>query len=81
MPKLQRSNIPEPLLRHLTDRVIQRHVTVQDLGQFQVWLSGNPTVPTVRWYKRFPGFTICGEGALVKTFLTPRQTPIGTEVQ
>jgi hypothetical protein len=38
-------------------------------------------VPAGPWYKRFPGMTVCGEGDLVKTFLTPTQIPRGTAVR
>ncbi|MBL9178602.1 MAG: hypothetical protein JNM65_11095 [Verrucomicrobiaceae bacterium] len=44
------------------------------------WLNTNPEVPHGRWFKRFPGMTICGEGELVKTFLLPRQAATGEEV-
>jgi hypothetical protein len=81
MPKVQRSNIPPALMAHLLDRVIRREITTQDLHHFQNWLNRNPTVPDGPWYKRFAGFTVCGEGPITKTFLTASQTPVGTEVQ
>ena len=31
-------------------------------------------------FKQFPGMTVCGEGELVRTFLTVAQTPIGDEI-
>ena len=37
-------------------------------------------VPDGKWFKRFPGMILCGEGELVKTFLLPGQTPIGEEI-
>jgi hypothetical protein len=33
-----------------------------------------------KWFKRFSGMIVCGEGELVKTFLTPNQIPTGTEL-
>jgi len=33
-----------------------------------------------KWFKRFPEMTVCGEGELVKTFLTANQIPTGTEL-
>jgi len=33
------------------------------------WLDSEPEVPEGRWFKRFSGMTVCGEGELVKTFL------------
>jgi len=31
--------------------------------------------------KRFPEMMVCGEGELVKTFLTAGQSPTGTEIR
>jgi hypothetical protein len=45
------------------------------------WLDTQPEVPGVKWFKRFPGMIVCGEGELVKTILLPGQTPIGEEVR
>jgi len=81
MPRIQRSDVPEELLRHLLDRVQERHISLDDLHQVIYWIGTNPTVPFGPWYKRFQGVTICGHGSLVKTFLTPQQTATGTEVQ
>lgn len=80
MPRIQRANLPPALLAHLLDRVIAREITTAHLHQFQIWLNGDPAVPEGRWYKRFGSFSVCGEGALVKTFLTETQTPVGIEV-
>ncbi len=80
MPKIQRSEVPEELLRHLFRRRAERGITTEDLVQFAAWLDRNPTVPDGKWYKRFQGFTLCGEGTLVKTFLKPTQIAVGTEV-
>jgi hypothetical protein len=44
------------------------------------WLDTGPEVPNQRWFKRFPAMIVCGEGELVKTFLTANQTPTGTEI-
>jgi hypothetical protein len=44
------------------------------------WLDTEPIVPDGKWYKRFPQFTVCGEGELVKTFLLPGQVPNGVEM-
>ncbi len=81
MPKIQRAKVPPTLLAHLLDRVIAREISVVNLHQMQKWIDANPTVPDGAWYKRFAEFSICGEGPFVKTFLTARQVPIGTEVR
>lgn len=44
------------------------------------WLDNNPEVPAGQWYKRLADIIVCGEGELVKTFLTKKQTPIGAEL-
>jgi hypothetical protein len=43
-------------------------------------MDTEPEVPIGRWFKRFPELIVCGEGELIKTFLTPGQTPTGEEV-
>jgi hypothetical protein len=50
------------------------------LEGFARWLDGNPEVPHGRWFKRFTGLTVCGEGELIKTFLRLGQVPQGEEV-
>jgi ribosomal protein S18 acetylase RimI-like enzyme len=80
MPKVRRHNLPPALLQHLLDRIQQRQITADQLGVLATWLDGEPEVPAGRWFKRFPGMTVCGEGELVKTFLTPSQTPGGEEI-
>lgn len=80
MPEIQRANIPPAVLSHLLDRVFAREITLENLHEMQKWIETNPTVPDGDWYKRFGSFTICGEGPLVKTFLTAKQVPIGAEV-
>ena len=81
MPRIQRANIPPALLAHLLDRVIRRKVTTENLHEFQKWLDTDPIVPEQQWYKRFGTFSVCGDGALVKTFLEANQAPVGTEVK
>jgi hypothetical protein len=80
MPKIRRRQIPERVLRHLTDRMWERGISLGELGQLMRWLDIEPIVPEGRWYKRFPQFTLCGEGELVKTFLLPGHIPSGLKV-
>ncbi len=80
MPQIQRENVPRRLLGHLLDRVRARGVTVEDLRLFAEWLDTWPEVPEGDWYKRFSSMTVCGRGAMVKTFLAPDQTPTGAEL-
>jgi hypothetical protein len=80
MPKVRRRNLPRQLYEHLLERVQQRHVSAAQLVLMIEWLDTEPEVPSGRWYKRFSDMTVCGEGELVKTFLTKEQVPIGQEI-
>ena len=81
MPKVRRGNIPPILLNHLLDRIAKRHIAADQLGLLAEWLDTQPDVPKGRWYKKFPGMMVCGEGELVKTFLTPGQVADGQEIR
>jgi hypothetical protein len=80
MPKIRRQNLPPALLQHLLDRIKSREISADQLGLFAEWLDTEPEVPNEKWFKRFPAMIACGEGELVKTFLTRDQIPIGTEI-
>jgi len=80
MPKIRRRKLPEQIVAHLIKRVRQREITSAQLQEFSDWLATEPIVPDGDWYKRFQGFTICGEGELVKTFLAAGQLPHGVEM-
>jgi hypothetical protein len=81
MPRIRRERIPNALMAHLIKRVREREISTSQLGLLSRWLDANPEVPDGRWFKRFPEMIVCGEGELVKTFLTVTQAPTGTEVQ
>jgi hypothetical protein len=80
MPKIRRQNLPPALLDHLLDRIKSREISPEQLGAFADWLDAQPEVPNHKWFKRFPSMIVCGEGELVKTFLTATQVPTGKEV-
>jgi hypothetical protein len=80
MPKIRRRNLPRALLAHLLDRIRDRHISADQLGLFAAWCDTEPEVPQARWFKRFPGMIVCGEGELVKTFLIPGQIADGEEI-
>ncbi len=80
MPKVARKSIPEALYRHLLRRVYERHIGSEQLLNVLAWLEKEPFVPEGQWYIRLPGVTVCGEGSLVRTFLTPQQTPVGQDL-
>jgi hypothetical protein len=67
-------------LEHLLDRIRLRSIPADQLGLLAAWLHTRPTVPHGRWFKRFPGMTVCGEDDLVKTLLTVDQSPTGEEL-
>ncbi len=81
MPKIRRTNLPQNLLRHLYDRVEVRKIPNEQLVLFAAWIFTDPEVPHGKWFKRFSGMTVCGEGELVKTFLLPNQAPDGEEIK
>ena len=81
MPKIRRDKLPEPLLLHLLARVRQRSVSCEQLILLAHWLDTEPEVPAGRWFKTFPGFTVCGEGELIRTFLLAGQAPDGQEIR
>lgn len=80
MPKVQRKDIPRALFAHLLQRIEERSIEADAIRSLAAWLDTNPEVPLGNWYKRFPAMTVCGEGALIKTFLTPCQAPFGEEL-
>jgi hypothetical protein len=80
VPQVRRHNLPPALLQHLLDRIQERQITADQLGALADWLDTSRGVPEGEWFHRFSGMTVCGEGELVKTFLTPDQVPYGKEV-
>lgn len=80
MPKVQRKDIPRAILEHLLQRIAERSIDSHALKSLAVWLDTNPEVPAGDWFKRFPSMPFAGRGVLIKTFLTPSQVPIGTEL-
>ena len=80
MPKIRRRNVPEAVLRHLYQRIYERNISKEQLLLFLEWLKEEPEVPSGPWFKRFPNMKVCGEGDLVKTFLTSQQIPFGQEI-
>ena len=81
MPRIQRSALPQPLLEHLYEQALARKLSMDDLLALRRWLDSSPEAPPGPWFKRFAGFTLCGESALPKTFLKPGMLPWGQELQ
>jgi len=63
------------------ERVRTRHIAVDQLGLLADWLATEPEVPRGKWFKRFSGMTVCGEGELIRTFLQAGQAAIGEELK
>lgn len=80
MPRIQRSHLPRPLFAHLLDRIKTRNISADQLGLLAEWLDTQPEVPEGKWFKTFPGLTVCGEGELIKTFLSAGQAAMGKEL-
>ena len=80
MPRIRRGNLPRALYLHLLERVKSRNISTDQLGLLADWLATQPEVPEGKWFKTFPGLTVCGEGELIKTFLVPGQVPDGREI-
>jgi hypothetical protein len=64
----------------LLDRVTSRKIFADQLGLLADWLYTEPEVPSGKWFKKFPGMTVCGDGELIKTFLQPGQIATGEEL-
>ncbi|HEY0550799.1 MAG TPA: hypothetical protein VGF13_14440 [Verrucomicrobiae bacterium] len=57
-----------------------RNISADQLGLLADWLYTEPEVPEGKWFKKFPGMTVCGEADLVKTFLQSGQIATGQEL-
>lgn len=77
MPKIQWTNLPPALQRHLFDRLEERQITSDDLYKLKSWRESEPEAPDGPWYKDFGSFKICGEGRFPKTFLLKGQSAKG----
>ena len=80
MPKIRRHKLPQPLLAHLLTRMRQRNISPEQIISLARWLDTDPEVPESKWFRKFPGFIVCGEGEFIKMFLLPGQVPDGHEI-
>ena len=80
MPKIRRRNLAPALLDHLLDRIREREISADQLGELAAWLDTEPEVAAGKWFKRFSAMIVCGEGELIKIFLRPGQAATGTEI-
>jgi len=63
------------------ERTKSRSVSVDQLGLLADWLATEPEVPDGRWFNRFQGIIVCGEGELIRTFLQAGQAALGQELK
>ena len=80
MPRIRRQGLPPRLLDHLLDRASERKISTDQLRLLADWLRTEPEVPDDKWFKKFSGMIVCGEGELIRTFLQPGQVPAGKEI-
>ena len=70
MPQIESwPRIPAAIRDHLSERMRDRNISLDDLNRLRVWLETRPIVPAGPWYKDFDSFKLCGEGKYLKTFL------------
>jgi hypothetical protein len=81
MPRIRRHNLPRQLLAHLLDRIKRRNISTDQLGLLADWLDTEPEVSDGKWFRKFSGMTVCGEGELIKTFLQAGQIATGEEIK
>jgi len=66
--------------RHLSERLLDRRITANDLNRLRIWVDSNPDVPAGDWYVDFGRFKLAGRGPDPLTFLDSGQAPYGTEI-
>jgi hypothetical protein len=81
MPKIEWTNLPEAIRKHLLLRLKERKITEEDLYQLKLWRDSDPEAPEGAWYKDFGSFKVCGEGRYPKTFLLKGQIATGEPLQ
>ena len=81
MPQIETwPHLPRPVREHLSERMRDRNVGLDDLNRLRIWIETRPNVPEGRWYKDFGSFRLCGEGKYPKTFLLAGQAASGQEL-
>ena len=80
MPKIRFKELPAPIITHLSQRVRDREISVEDLKRLETWKASDPDAPDGNWYKDFGSFKLCGEGESPKTILTKNMKPYGVEL-
>jgi hypothetical protein len=81
MPRIRRKGLPPRLLDHLLDRAYERKISGEQFELLAEWLRTDPEVPEGKWFKKFSGMAVCGEGEFIKTFLQSGQVATGEEIK
>jgi hypothetical protein len=77
VPKIQWTQLPDALRKHLLLRLKDRQISEEDLLKLMEWRKSEPEAPEGLWYKDFGSFKVCGEGKFPKTFLLKGQAARG----
>jgi hypothetical protein len=72
--------MPEAVRNHLSQRMLERRISLQDLNVLRLWMESSPLTPDGDWYKDFGSFKLCGNGPYPKTFLTADQKAHGVQI-
>lgn len=80
MPKIQFTDLPLEIQRHLVRRIRRRKISASQVDAILQWVLTEPEAPAGDWYKRFDDFILCGTGAYPKTVLEPGMKPFGIEL-
>jgi hypothetical protein len=80
MPKIQWTELPEALRKHLFLRARERAIADDDLLKLKAWRESGPEAPDGPWFKDFGSFKICGEGRYPRTFLLRGQAARGQRI-
>lgn len=82
MPRIDFSDIPSEIRRHLMKRIRQRGrvVDVDILIEIRRWVETSPEAPDGDWYKDFGAFFLVGHGAYPKTILDKNKVPYGKQI-
>ena len=80
MPKIRRQNLPPALLIICSSESRSAGFPLINSERSPIGWTVNRTFQKGKWFKRFPGMTVCGESELVKTFLARGQVSTGKEI-
>jgi hypothetical protein len=67
-------------LDHLVKRFREGRISSSDFLELKHWLESDPDVPDGKWFKRFKGGILAGNGERPSTFLAPGMAVEGNEV-